>query len=198
MTYTKANHTLSYSCATQSCFLSWIFVCAPPKASSKSEGSPLQRPENVPKKPEDKNASRPTRPAVSPPSLKHCQHSFHASNGVKTAYLFFFLSPLSLFSYNTNYSFVWCVRLLTNPMVGVVGGTSKGDAVRLLNEITQSRLCYACTTAALIALYSKIGLCLKSPLEEPKRLLQCDRPHSAASLSVLVIDCTGRVNTMST
>ncbi|XP_075872517.1 mitogen-activated protein kinase kinase kinase kinase 4-like isoform X12 [Nelusetta ayraudi] len=32
-------------------------------ASSKSEGSPLQRPENVAKKPEEKNAARPTRPA---------------------------------------------------------------------------------------------------------------------------------------
>ncbi|XP_034033733.1 mitogen-activated protein kinase kinase kinase kinase 4-like isoform X9 [Thalassophryne amazonica] len=33
-------------------------------ASSKSEGSPLQRPENVPKKQDDKNLARPTRPAV--------------------------------------------------------------------------------------------------------------------------------------
>uniref|UniRef100_A0A3Q2QZR7 non-specific serine/threonine protein kinase n=1 Tax=Fundulus heteroclitus TaxID=8078 RepID=A0A3Q2QZR7_FUNHE len=32
-------------------------------ASSKSEGLPLQRPENIPKKPEEKNSSRPTRPA---------------------------------------------------------------------------------------------------------------------------------------
>ncbi|XP_008425389.1 mitogen-activated protein kinase kinase kinase kinase 4 isoform X8 [Poecilia reticulata] len=32
-------------------------------ASSKSEGSPLQRPENIPKKQEEKNSSRPTRPA---------------------------------------------------------------------------------------------------------------------------------------
>ncbi|XP_059183580.1 mitogen-activated protein kinase kinase kinase kinase 4-like isoform X10 [Centropristis striata] len=32
-------------------------------ASSKSEGSPLQRPENVPKKPDEKNVARPTRPA---------------------------------------------------------------------------------------------------------------------------------------
>ncbi|XP_074521034.1 mitogen-activated protein kinase kinase kinase kinase 4-like isoform X2 [Halichoeres trimaculatus] len=32
-------------------------------ASSKSEGSPLQRPENIPKKPDEKNAARPTRPA---------------------------------------------------------------------------------------------------------------------------------------
>ncbi|XP_035854367.1 mitogen-activated protein kinase kinase kinase kinase 4-like isoform X16 [Sander lucioperca] len=32
-------------------------------ASSKSEGSPLQRPENVPKKPDEKNLARPTRPA---------------------------------------------------------------------------------------------------------------------------------------
>ncbi|KAM9835877.1 mitogen-activated protein kinase kinase kinase kinase 4-like isoform 1-T1 [Aulostomus maculatus] len=32
-------------------------------ASSKSEGSPLQRPENVPKKQDEKNLSRPTRPA---------------------------------------------------------------------------------------------------------------------------------------
>ncbi|XP_034533237.1 mitogen-activated protein kinase kinase kinase kinase 4 isoform X7 [Notolabrus celidotus] len=32
-------------------------------ASSKSEGSPLQRPDNVPKKPDDKNLARPTRPA---------------------------------------------------------------------------------------------------------------------------------------
>ncbi|KAM8904074.1 mitogen-activated protein kinase kinase kinase kinase 4-like isoform 9-T9 [Spinachia spinachia] len=32
-------------------------------ASSKSEGSPLQRPENVPKKQDEKNLARPTRPA---------------------------------------------------------------------------------------------------------------------------------------
>ncbi|XP_074483650.1 mitogen-activated protein kinase kinase kinase kinase 4-like isoform X25 [Sebastes fasciatus] len=32
-------------------------------ASSKSEGSPLQRPENVPKKQDEKNVARPTRPA---------------------------------------------------------------------------------------------------------------------------------------
>ncbi|KAM4537837.1 mitogen-activated protein kinase kinase kinase kinase 4-like isoform 1-T1 [Fundulus diaphanus] len=32
-------------------------------ASSKSEGPPLQRPENIPKKPDEKNSSRPTRPA---------------------------------------------------------------------------------------------------------------------------------------
>ncbi|XP_034720185.1 mitogen-activated protein kinase kinase kinase kinase 4-like isoform X13 [Etheostoma cragini] len=32
-------------------------------ASSKSEGSPLQRPENVPKKTDEKNLARPTRPA---------------------------------------------------------------------------------------------------------------------------------------
>uniref|UniRef100_A0A8D0ACL6 non-specific serine/threonine protein kinase n=1 Tax=Sander lucioperca TaxID=283035 RepID=A0A8D0ACL6_SANLU len=37
-----------------------------PRSSSKSEGSPLQRPENVPKKPDEKNLARPTRPAVSP------------------------------------------------------------------------------------------------------------------------------------
>uniref|UniRef100_A0A3B3U4J4 non-specific serine/threonine protein kinase n=1 Tax=Poecilia latipinna TaxID=48699 RepID=A0A3B3U4J4_9TELE len=35
-----------------------------PRSSSKSEGSPLQRPENIPKKQEEKNSSRPTRPAV--------------------------------------------------------------------------------------------------------------------------------------
>lgn len=35
------------------------------QASSKSEGSPLQRPENVPKKTDEKNFARPTRPAVS-------------------------------------------------------------------------------------------------------------------------------------
>ncbi|XP_058479196.1 mitogen-activated protein kinase kinase kinase kinase 4-like isoform X10 [Solea solea] len=34
-----------------------------PRSSSKSEGSPLQRPENVPKKQDEKNAARPTRPA---------------------------------------------------------------------------------------------------------------------------------------
>ncbi|XP_034533238.1 mitogen-activated protein kinase kinase kinase kinase 4 isoform X8 [Notolabrus celidotus] len=34
-----------------------------PRSSSKSEGSPLQRPDNVPKKPDDKNLARPTRPA---------------------------------------------------------------------------------------------------------------------------------------
>ncbi|XP_034033748.1 mitogen-activated protein kinase kinase kinase kinase 4-like isoform X11 [Thalassophryne amazonica] len=34
-----------------------------PRSSSKSEGSPLQRPENVPKKQDDKNLARPTRPA---------------------------------------------------------------------------------------------------------------------------------------
>ncbi|XP_035854362.1 mitogen-activated protein kinase kinase kinase kinase 4-like isoform X11 [Sander lucioperca] len=34
-----------------------------PRSSSKSEGSPLQRPENVPKKPDEKNLARPTRPA---------------------------------------------------------------------------------------------------------------------------------------
>ncbi|XP_038575127.1 mitogen-activated protein kinase kinase kinase kinase 4-like isoform X5 [Micropterus salmoides] len=33
-------------------------------ASSKSEGSPLQRPENVPKKQDEKNLARPTRPAA--------------------------------------------------------------------------------------------------------------------------------------
>ncbi|XP_029941669.1 traf2 and NCK-interacting protein kinase-like isoform X7 [Salarias fasciatus] len=33
-------------------------------ASSKSEGSPLQRPENASKKPEEKNLARPTRPAA--------------------------------------------------------------------------------------------------------------------------------------
>ncbi|XP_060888348.1 mitogen-activated protein kinase kinase kinase kinase 4-like isoform X3 [Labrus mixtus] len=32
-------------------------------ASSKSEGSPLQRPENIPKKQDEKNVARPTRPA---------------------------------------------------------------------------------------------------------------------------------------
>lgn len=42
----------------------------PLKASSKSEGSPLQRPENVPKKQDEKNLARPTRPAVSPLLLK--------------------------------------------------------------------------------------------------------------------------------
>ncbi|KAM4537842.1 mitogen-activated protein kinase kinase kinase kinase 4-like isoform 6-T6 [Fundulus diaphanus] len=34
-----------------------------PRSSSKSEGPPLQRPENIPKKPDEKNSSRPTRPA---------------------------------------------------------------------------------------------------------------------------------------
>ncbi|XP_072217751.1 mitogen-activated protein kinase kinase kinase kinase 4-like isoform X6 [Leuresthes tenuis] len=34
-----------------------------PRSSSKSEGSPLQRPENAPKKMDEKNLSRPTRPA---------------------------------------------------------------------------------------------------------------------------------------
>ncbi|XP_044201396.1 mitogen-activated protein kinase kinase kinase kinase 4-like isoform X16 [Thunnus albacares] len=34
-----------------------------PRSSSKSEGSPLQRPENVPKKQDEKNLARPTRPA---------------------------------------------------------------------------------------------------------------------------------------
>uniref|UniRef100_A0A3Q2Y3U2 non-specific serine/threonine protein kinase n=1 Tax=Hippocampus comes TaxID=109280 RepID=A0A3Q2Y3U2_HIPCM len=34
-----------------------------PRSSSKSEGSPLQRPENVPKKTDEKNFARPTRPA---------------------------------------------------------------------------------------------------------------------------------------
>ncbi|KAM9766286.1 mitogen-activated protein kinase kinase kinase kinase 4-like isoform 14-T14 [Menidia menidia] len=34
-----------------------------PRSSSKSEGSPLQRPENAPKKTDEKNLSRPTRPA---------------------------------------------------------------------------------------------------------------------------------------
>ncbi|XP_077408081.1 mitogen-activated protein kinase kinase kinase kinase 4-like isoform X8 [Vanacampus margaritifer] len=34
-----------------------------PRSSSKSEGSPLQRPENVPKKADEKNFARPTRPA---------------------------------------------------------------------------------------------------------------------------------------
>lgn len=41
-----------------------------PKASSKSEGSPLQRPENVSKKQDEKNLARPSRPAVSPLSLE--------------------------------------------------------------------------------------------------------------------------------
>ncbi|XP_038575155.1 mitogen-activated protein kinase kinase kinase kinase 4-like isoform X8 [Micropterus salmoides] len=35
-----------------------------PRSSSKSEGSPLQRPENVPKKQDEKNLARPTRPAA--------------------------------------------------------------------------------------------------------------------------------------
>ncbi|XP_041821869.1 mitogen-activated protein kinase kinase kinase kinase 4-like isoform X15 [Chelmon rostratus] len=34
-----------------------------PRSSSKSEGSPLQRPDNVPKKQDEKNLARPTRPA---------------------------------------------------------------------------------------------------------------------------------------
>uniref|UniRef100_A0A665TXZ2 non-specific serine/threonine protein kinase n=1 Tax=Echeneis naucrates TaxID=173247 RepID=A0A665TXZ2_ECHNA len=34
-----------------------------PRSSSKSEGSPLQRPENVPKKQDEKNLARPARPA---------------------------------------------------------------------------------------------------------------------------------------
>ncbi|XP_061660142.1 mitogen-activated protein kinase kinase kinase kinase 4-like isoform X2 [Syngnathoides biaculeatus] len=34
-----------------------------PRSSSKSEGSPLQRPENLPKKADEKNLARPTRPA---------------------------------------------------------------------------------------------------------------------------------------
>ncbi|XP_023249067.1 mitogen-activated protein kinase kinase kinase kinase 4-like isoform X3 [Seriola lalandi dorsalis] len=34
-----------------------------PRSSSKSEGSPLQRPENIPKKQDEKNLARPTRPA---------------------------------------------------------------------------------------------------------------------------------------
>ncbi|XP_060888362.1 mitogen-activated protein kinase kinase kinase kinase 4-like isoform X16 [Labrus mixtus] len=34
-----------------------------PRSSSKSEGSPLQRPENIPKKQDEKNVARPTRPA---------------------------------------------------------------------------------------------------------------------------------------
>ncbi|XP_061655157.1 mitogen-activated protein kinase kinase kinase kinase 4-like isoform X9 [Phyllopteryx taeniolatus] len=34
-----------------------------PRSSSKSEGSPFQRPENLPKKTEEKNLARPTRPA---------------------------------------------------------------------------------------------------------------------------------------
>ncbi|XP_068164995.1 mitogen-activated protein kinase kinase kinase kinase 4-like isoform X8 [Antennarius striatus] len=34
-----------------------------PRSSSKSEGSPLQRPENIPKKHDEKNITRPTRPA---------------------------------------------------------------------------------------------------------------------------------------
>ncbi|KAM9328737.1 mitogen-activated protein kinase kinase kinase kinase 4-like isoform 4-T4 [Pholidichthys leucotaenia] len=34
-----------------------------PRSSSKSEGSPLQRPENIPKKQDEKNLTRPTRPA---------------------------------------------------------------------------------------------------------------------------------------
>ncbi|XP_071753994.2 mitogen-activated protein kinase kinase kinase kinase 4-like isoform X4 [Centroberyx gerrardi] len=34
-----------------------------PRSSSKSEGSPLQRPENAAKKPDDKNLARPSRPA---------------------------------------------------------------------------------------------------------------------------------------
>ncbi|KAG7265660.1 hypothetical protein CRUP_016507 [Coryphaenoides rupestris] len=34
-----------------------------PRSSSKSEGSPLQRPDNAAKKPEEKNLARPSRPA---------------------------------------------------------------------------------------------------------------------------------------
>ncbi|XP_078787892.1 mitogen-activated protein kinase kinase kinase kinase 4 isoform X12 [Oryzias latipes] len=34
-----------------------------PRSSSKSEGSPLQRPENLPKKQDERNVARPTRPA---------------------------------------------------------------------------------------------------------------------------------------
>lgn len=40
-------------------------LCFFPKASSKSEGPLFQRPENIPRKPDEKNVSRPTRPAVS-------------------------------------------------------------------------------------------------------------------------------------
>uniref|UniRef100_A0A665TYR2 non-specific serine/threonine protein kinase n=1 Tax=Echeneis naucrates TaxID=173247 RepID=A0A665TYR2_ECHNA len=41
-----------------------------PRSSSKSEGSPLQRPENVPKKQDEKNLARPARPAVSTSSFQ--------------------------------------------------------------------------------------------------------------------------------
>lgn len=42
-----------------------MFSPPPPSASSKSEGSPLQRPENAGKKPEErKDLVRPNRPAV--------------------------------------------------------------------------------------------------------------------------------------
>lgn len=53
---------------------SWHFaVCFLSEASSKSEGSPLQRPENAARKVEEKNAARPTRPAVSPAPPDLCR-----------------------------------------------------------------------------------------------------------------------------
>lgn len=64
----------------------WSFLF--PEASSKSEGSPLQRPENVPKKQDEKNLARPTRPSVSTLSLNS---HFFDQDWVKIVFIFFSL-----------------------------------------------------------------------------------------------------------
>lgn len=70
----------------------WSFLF--PEASSKSEGSPLQRPENLPKKQDEKNLARPTRPSVSTLSLS--SHCFD-QDCVKIVFFFF-----SLFNHRRN------------------------------------------------------------------------------------------------
>lgn len=62
-----AVQTELFRCSASSLITFWSFIF--PVASSKSEGSPLQRPENVPKKQDEKNLARPTRPSVSTLSL---------------------------------------------------------------------------------------------------------------------------------
>lgn len=74
----------------------WSFLF--PEASSKSEGSPLQRPENVPKKQDEKNLARPTRPSVSTLSLN--SHVFD-QDWVKI--VFFFFSLFNHLRYSTSH-----------------------------------------------------------------------------------------------
>lgn len=71
-----------------------------PEASSKSEGLPLQRPENVPKKQDEKNLARPTRPSVSPAPLKS---QFFEKYWVKIVFFFIFfflIQPSVVFDFS--------------------------------------------------------------------------------------------------